>query len=355
MSERWRREALEKIFAELNRSADTHLLKIRLPNIANIDLYLKDETSHITGSLKHRLACSLYLYAICNGWINAETTIIEASSGNTAVAEAYFASLLGLRFIAVMPKTISQRKIKRIQSYGGECVLLGPAETDREVAQQLAQKPNCHFMDQFTYAERVVDWRGNNTIAEATFSQMRKEVFPTPSWIVCGAGTGGTAATFGRYIRYGLHSTKLCVVDPEDSVLYDYFHHRDCSITMQKGSGIEGIGRRYVPASFLPDVISRMIKVPDAGSIATLYFLNEIINLKFGASTGATVYGALKLMSELAAKGKKGALVAIAGDSGNLYEDSYYNENWLREKNIGLSPYLEQLWHFYQSGSWEDI
>ena len=62
-----------------------------------VKLYLKDESTHITGSLKHRLARSLFLYALCNGWIGENTTVIEASSGSTAVSEAYFAALLGCR------------------------------------------------------------------------------------------------------------------------------------------------------------------------------------------------------------------------------------------------------------------
>ena len=57
-------------------------------------------------------------------------------------------------------------------------------------------------MDQFTYAERATDWRGNNNIAESIFAQLALERHPVPAWIVVGAGTGGTSATIGRYVRY---------------------------------------------------------------------------------------------------------------------------------------------------------
>src|SRR5690606_41327517 len=99
----WVSEAIAKVEADANRSADTHLLPFPLPPQWGIDLYLKDESVHPTGSLKHRLARSLFLYALCNGWIGADTTVVEASSGSTAVAEAYFARMLGLPFSAVMP------------------------------------------------------------------------------------------------------------------------------------------------------------------------------------------------------------------------------------------------------------
>ena len=80
-----------KIEADFKRSSDTHLFKVDLPASGDISLYLKDESTHPTGSLKHRLARSLFLYALCNGKIGPETTVIEASSGSTAVSEAYFA------------------------------------------------------------------------------------------------------------------------------------------------------------------------------------------------------------------------------------------------------------------------
>lgn len=105
----WINNAVRKIEADFQRSADTHLFKLDLPSLDGIDIYLKDESTHPTGSLKHRLARSLFLYAICNGWIGPETTVIEASSGSTAVSEAYFARLLGLPFIAVMPKSTARK------------------------------------------------------------------------------------------------------------------------------------------------------------------------------------------------------------------------------------------------------
>ena len=80
-------EAIRRVEADANRSADTHLhaLPVATPDV---DLYLKDESVHPTGSLKHRLARSLFLHALCNGWIGPGSTVVEASSGSTAVSEA---------------------------------------------------------------------------------------------------------------------------------------------------------------------------------------------------------------------------------------------------------------------------
>ena len=88
LPESWLSTAITRIEADFQRSADTHLIALPLPSFeaCGIDLYLKDESTHPTGSLKHRLARSLFLYALCNGWVAEGTTVIEASSGSTAVS-----------------------------------------------------------------------------------------------------------------------------------------------------------------------------------------------------------------------------------------------------------------------------
>src|SRR6516164_1023027 len=120
----WVHEAVRRVEADGNRSADTHLVRVPLGAFPDIDLYLKDESTHPTGSLKHRLARSLFLYALCNGQIREGTTVIEASSGSTAVSEAYFAQMIGVPFYAVMPRTTSAEKIAAIEHYGGKCHLI---------------------------------------------------------------------------------------------------------------------------------------------------------------------------------------------------------------------------------------
>src|SRR6266567_6600294 len=99
---RWLSEAIAKVRADSRRSSDTHLLRVPLAALPGVDLYLKDESTHPTGSLKHRLARSLFLHALCSGWVRPGRPVIEASSGSTAVSEAYFARLIGVPFIAVM-------------------------------------------------------------------------------------------------------------------------------------------------------------------------------------------------------------------------------------------------------------
>src|SRR5579875_1332041 len=271
----WVRWAVHTVQADANRSADTHLIPLQLPADWGIEVYLKDESTHPTGSLKHRLARSLFLYGLCNGWIHRDTVMVEASSGSTAVSEAYFARLLGLPFIAVMPRSTSRRKVELIERHGGRCEFVDEAGEMYAAAQQLAASSGGHYLDQFTYAERVTDWRGNNNIAQSIFEQLSMEPHPVPTWIVVGAGTGGTSATIGRYVRYRGLATQLCVVDPENSAFYEGWRRRDLELETGAGSRIEGIGRPRVEPSFQPGVVDRMLCVPDAASIAAVQVLRE--------------------------------------------------------------------------------
>jgi len=348
----WVTAAVAAVEADANRSADTHLLTFPLPREWGIDLYLKDESVHPTGSLKHRLARSLFLYGLCNGWIGPRTTIVEASSGSTAVSEAYFARMLGLPFIAVMPAATSPEKVALIEFQGGRCHLVDDPAAVVVEARWLAEDLGGHFMDQFTHAERATDWRGNNNIAESIYAQMALERHPVPEWIVVGAGTGGTSATIGRYIRYRRLATKLCVVDPDHSAYYPAWTSGDWSVTADGASCIEGIGRPRVEASFQPTVVDRMIQVPDAASLAAMRAASELLGRRVGGSTGTNLWGAFGLIAQMRAEGRTGSVVTLLCDGGERYTDTYYADAWVAERGLDLAPYLDTIRRFLATGAW---
>ncbi|WP_069812864.1 PLP-dependent cysteine synthase family protein [Streptomyces sp. TP-A0874] len=335
----WLKDAVRKVQADANRSADTHLLRYPLPEQWGIDLYLKDESTHPTGSLKHRLARSLFLYGLCNGWIRPDRPVIEASSGSTAVSEAYFAQLIGVPFIAVMPRTTSREKTRLIEFHGGRCHLVEDPRTVYEVSAALAADSGGHYMDQFTYAERATDWRGNNNIAESIYTQLRMERYPEPAWIVATAGTGGTSATIARYVRYMQLDTRVCVADPENSCFFEGWTTGDPGASSDHGSRIEGIGRPRMEPSFVPGAIDRMMKVPDAASVAAVRALERAIGRKAGGSTGTGLWSALKIVSEMVGEGRTGSVVSLICDAGDRYLDKYYSDRWLAEQGLDIEPY----------------
>jgi len=326
----WVHDAITRIEADFKRSADTHLVPLPLPAFAaaGIDLYLKDESTHPTGSLKHRLARSLFLYALCNGWLREGATVVEASSGSTAVSEAYFARLLGLPFIAVMPRSTSAEKVAQIAFYGGRSHFVKHAGEVYAAAQQLARESGGHYMDQFTHAERATDWRGNNNIAQSIFEQMAYERHAVPRWIVVGAGTGGTSATIGRYLRYQRHATQLCVADPEGSVFAAYHASGDAALT-SPGSRIEGIGRPRVEPSFIPTLVERMLTVSNRESVAAMRLLSALLGRRVGPSTGTNFVAMLTLAGEMRQHGEAGAVLSLLCDNGDRYLANYHDAAWV--------------------------
>ena len=330
----WEAEAIRRIEADIQRSADTHLIPLAWPEFPGIQLYLKDESIHPSGSLKHRLARSLFLYALCNGWLHEGAPVVESSSGSTAVSEAYFARLLGLPFVAVMPATVSLEKRRAIEFQGGVCHLVDDPTTVYAEAARLAREGGGHYLDQFTYAERATDWRGNNNIAESIFQQLRREPHPVPAWLVCSAGTGGTLATLGRYVRYGRFATQVCGGDAEFSVFFAHYECRDATLRLEQGSRIEGIGRPRVEASFLPEVIDAMVKVPDAASVAAMRWLSRRLGRSVGPSTGTNLLAALACARQMRSRGESGAIVTLLCDSGERYQLSYHDSRWCESRGL---------------------
>ncbi|MGK5630086.1 PLP-dependent cysteine synthase family protein [Streptomyces sp. URMC 123] len=350
----WLKEAVRAVRADANRSADTHLLRFPLPAHWGVDLYLKDESTHPTGSLKHRLARSLFLHGLCNGWVRPGRPVIEASSGSTAVSEAYFAQLIDVPFIAVMPRATSREKTRLIEFHGGRCHFVDDAHSMYRVAAELAVHTGGHYMDQFAYAERATDWRGNNNIAESVYEQLRRERHPEPAWIVATAGTGGTSATIARYIRYMGHDTLVCVADPENSCFFEGWTRDDPHATCGHRSRIEGIGRPRMEPSFLPQVVDRMMRVPDAASVAAVRALERRIGRRAGGSTGTGLWSALKIVAEMVARGRAGSVVTLICDPGERYLDTYYSDAWLAEQGLDIAPYAAAIDSLLATGVWPE-
>ena len=338
----WVHGALERLAQEAARSADTHLLKLDLPAFAGIDLYLKDESAHPSGSLKHRLARSLFLYALCNGRLHAGQTVVDASSGSTAISEAWFARLLGLPFIAVMPACTAPGKIRDVQALGGQCDLVDNPADVPAVAAAHAERGAC-FLDQFGLAERATDWRGNNNIAESILGQMAREASPEPAWIVCSAGTGGTSATIGRYLRYRRLPTRLCVAEPCGSAFVEGWRRRDRAAVASQPTLIEGIGRPRVEPGFVFEVVDQVLEVPDPASIAAARLLEELLGRRYGGSSGTQFVACLRLAAAMQAQGERGSIVSLLCDRGERYAETLFDRGWLAARGIDTAPWEARL------------
>jgi cysteine synthase A len=219
-----------------------------------------------------------------------------------------------------------------------------------DVARSLAIELGGHYMDQFTFAERATDWRANNNIAESIFTQMAREPCPVPDWIICGAGTGGTSATIGRYVRYNRFASQICVADPEYSIFHRHWSDRAVTTACGPASLIEGIGRPRVEPSFLPDVVDRMIAVTDAMSIAAARVVSRQLGRLCGGSTGTNVWACAIIASEMAKAGRGGSIVSILCDDGARYRETIFDDQWLAAQKLETACHEERLEGFFATG-----
>src|SRR6202012_2908222 len=195
-------------------------------------------------------------------------------------------------------------------------------------------------------------------------------------WIVVGAGTGGTSATIGRYIRYRRHATRLCVVDPENSAFFPAYSEDRYDIVMPTSSRIEGIGRPRVEPSFLPGVVDRMVAgpdaasiaaarpvrarlgrrvgaVPDAGSPAAPRHVSAVWGRRVGPATGTNLWGAFGLLAEMVADGRSGSVVTLLADSGDRYRATYFSDEWVGAQGLDPTDPAEALVEFERSCIWK--
>jgi cysteine synthase A len=268
--------------------------------------------------------------------------VVDASSGSTAISEAWFARLLGLRFVAVMPACTAPAKIEAVRALGGRCELTAEGECTQARARHIAADGGC-FLDQFGLAERATDWRGNNNIAESILGQLQREPHPQPTWIVCGAGTGGTSATIGRYLRYRGLDTGLCVADPEGAAFAAGWRNRDRHARARQPTCIEGIGRSQVEPGFLFEVVDEVVEVPDPASVAAMLLLEERLGVRYGGSSGTNLVACLQLAARMRDAGATGSIVSLLCDRGVRYRDTLYDPGWRQAHGLDPGPWLARL------------
>ncbi|MCC5575745.1 pyridoxal-phosphate dependent enzyme [Microtetraspora sp. AC03309] len=330
----WATQAIGRLDQEQEWAGTTPLREFPLPAGWGVRLLLKDESAQPTGGLKHRLARALFRDAIVTGRISEGTTVVEATGGAMATAQAYFARLLGLPYIAVMPKKSSGVDVERL---GGTCRYVDPPLAVYGEAGHLADRLGGHYLDHYT-AAATVDWHGGS-LAEELFRQVDE----CPRWIVVGAGTGATSAAVGRHLRgHGLPG-RLAVVDPENSAYFPGWTYGAADYATGMPSRIEGIGRPRMEPGFATDVVDLVVPVPDAASVAAARRVREATGLAVGAATGANLWGALELIDRMRAEGVCGDVVTVIGDAGTRHLRTCHDDAWAESKGLDWRPHAARL------------
>ncbi|MFE3775879.1 pyridoxal-phosphate dependent enzyme [Streptomyces sp. NPDC059122] len=347
----WAARALGRLAAD---AAPTPLRPLRLPALPELELHVKDESAHPTGSIKHRLLREQFRAAVENGALAGGTPVVMGSGGAAAVAGAYFARLVGLPFTAVLSRTAPAAVRARIERYDGRCRIgeLPPAAVLEE-ARALAERTGGHLLDHFAAAAGPPDGPGPLPgLAEEILAGLRGARHPVPEWLVAGAGTGATAASLGHHLRSHRLPTRLAVADPENSAYFPAWASGCADYATGMPSRIPGIGRPRTEPGFRADLIDLVVPVPDAASVAAMRWLHTTAGLACGPATGTALWAACHLAARLRSEGARGGLVLVAGDGAEPYRTTHLDPGWLAAKGLDPAPYEALLERFARTGEW---
>ncbi|RFU87533.1 pyridoxal-phosphate dependent enzyme [Streptomyces triticagri] len=346
----WARRAVDRLLADRAADRPTPLHPFPLAGPPGAALYFKDESRRPTGSLKHGPARDLFIDALRRGRIDEGTPLYEATSGNMAVSQAHFARLLGLEYTAVVPGRTGPAKRRRIESRGGRVHPVDPPLAVYERAAELARAHGGHYLDHLRHVGGAVDFTSPNGLGEEILRDVERAGEPDPAWIVVGVGSGATSAAVGRALRRRGADTRLAVVDPENSAYFPGWASgcRDYGTGMP--SRIEGIGRPRMEPAFDPDLVDLVIPVPDAASIAAMRHLHAVTGVLAGPSTGSCLWGACQLLDRMRRYGTGGPVVALIGDGGEAYHDTYYADAWTADRGLDLPGPSRALRRFTETG-----
>ncbi len=284
---------------ELTNYEKSHGLKARLIG--------KLESVEPGGSVKDRVAKAMLDAAERQGLLDADTVIIEPTSGNTGIGLAMLAASRGNRVIIAMPETMSVERRRLMQAYGAELVLTDGAKGMKgaiERANELAAEiPNSFIPSQFTNP-------ANPAMHEATTGpEIWEAAGGEVDALVAGVGTGGTVSGAGRFLKSKKPGVRVVAVEPAGSPVL--------SKGVAGSHRIQGIGAGFVPDTLDERVLDEVIAVTDEEAFAAGRELAAKDGLLVGISSGAAVAAAAKLAERPEFAGQR--IVVLLPDTGERY------------------------------------
>ena len=270
-------------------------------------LLAKLEYLNPAGSVKDRAALEMIRAAEASGALDADTVIIEPTSGNTGIGLAAVAATRGYRTLIVMPDTMSIERRKLMAAYGAEVVLsdgkLGMKGAIAEAQELAASFPKSFIPDQFA----------NPANPAAHYKTTGPEIFRDTDGnvdiFVCGIGTGGTVTGTGRYLKEQKPSITVVGAEPADSPV------------LSGGTAgphkLQGIGAGFVPAALDVSVCDEIVTVSAEDAFAAARLLAEKEGVLCGISSGAALFAAAELARRVENADK--TIVVLLPDTGDRY------------------------------------
>ena len=270
-------------------------------------LLLKLEYFNPGGSVKDRVALAMIEDAERNGVLTPGATIIEPTSGNTGVGLAWVGAAKGYKVILTMPDTMSVERRNLLKAYGAQLELTPGAEGMKGAiarAEQLREQiSGAVILGQFVNPANPDAHR--RTTGEEIWADTGGKV----DIFVAGVGTGGTISGVGQALKTHKPDVRIIAVEPAASPVLT---------TGQAGKHkIQGIGAGFVPETYNPDVVDRVLTVTDEQAYEGSRTLARTQGLLVGISSGAAYHAAAELACLHENKGK--TIVALLPDTGERY------------------------------------
>lgn len=270
------------------------------------EILCKLESANPGGSIKDRPCLYMIEAAEREGLVNAQTTIIEPTTGNTGIGLAMICAVKGYKCILTMPEDLSLERIYLVRNYGAEVVLTpareGVAGAIKKAEELKKKTPNSFIPLQFKSPANPRAHR------ETTAPEILKACGKDIAAFVAGVGTGGTITGTGEVLKKEIPGLSVIAVEPDTS-----------AVLSGKKAGnhrIQGIGAGFVPEILNRSVIDKIITVTDRQAFEMTRRLGREEGLCVGISAGANVFAALEVAKEL---GPARKVVTILCDTGERY------------------------------------
>jgi len=272
----------------------------KIPTNKNVIIYAKLEGQNPGGSVKDRAAYNMIKSALERGDIKPGDKLVEATSGNTGIALAMIAQVMGVHMTLIMPDNSTKERVLSMEAYGAKVILTPAAKTieySRELADKMAAEDDYTILNQFANPD---NWKGHY---KTTGPEIWNDTNGKVTHFVSAMGTTGTIMGVSRYLKEKNKNIQIVGTQPTD------------------GSSIPGIRRwspEFLPKIFEPDRVDRVVDVSQDQATEMTRRMAREEGIMAGMSSGGALYAALQIASEL----ESGLIVCITCDRGDRYLSS---------------------------------
>lgn len=271
-----------------------------IPTNPKVKIFCKMEGQNPGGSVKDRAAYNMLRSALDRGDIKKGDKLVEATSGNTGIALAMVAKVLGLEMTLIMPDNSTKERVLSMEAYGAKVILTPAAKTieySRVLAEQMLDEEGYFMLNQFGNPDNYM------AHYKTTGPEIWRDTKGKVTHFVSAMGTTGTIMGVSRYLKEMNPAVQIVGTQPTD------------------GSSIPGI-RRWSP-EFLPEIfererVDRVIDVSQQQATEMTRRMAKEEGILAGMSSGGALHAAIELSKEL----KEGLIVCITCDRGDRYLSS---------------------------------